>query len=184
MMKKLILTVFITMISTAVSAGSNQEAEAKFEPKQISTFAKNVEKYAAEKGARAFIISRVGQPRNELPKGIDFTHTAIAVYSEITLNDGSKVKGYAIHNLYQDAKNSGKSSLVTDYPVDFFWGVQALEAGIIIPTADLQQRMIEVIAAGGNKTLHNPKYSLVANPFNNKYQNCTEHTLNIINAAI
>jgi len=183
-MKNLAITLLLIFITTLAHAGSNQATEAKFKPEEIATFAKNVEKYAAEKGASAFIIARIGQPKSELPKGINFTHTAIAVYSEITLDDGKKVKGYAIHNLYQDAKNSNESSLVTDYPVDFFWGVQELKAGIIIPSPELQQKIIEVIASGKNKILHNPKYSLIANPFNNKYQNCTEHTLNIINAAI
>lgn len=186
-MKKLTI-VFITALllafTGAANAGSNQATEAKFKPEEIATFAKSVEKYAASQGARAFIIARVGQPKSELPKGIEFTHTAIAVYSEITLDDGKKVKGYAIHNLYQNAKNGNKSALVTDYPVDFFWGVHELKAGIIIPTPELQAKIIDVIAMGENKTLHNPKYSLIANPFNNKYQNCTEHTLNIINAAI
>jgi hypothetical protein len=182
-MKKLILALLISITGYA-NAGSNQATEIKFKPEQVATFAKNVEKYAANKGARAFIIARVGQPKSKLPKGINFTHTAIAVYSEITLTDGKVAKGYAIHNLYQDAKNSNKSSLVTDYPVDFFWGVHELKAGIIIPTPELQQKLIEVIASGKNKQLHNPKYSLIANPFNNKYQNCTEYTLNMINAAI
>ncbi len=183
-MKKLMFGMFLSLIATFANAGSNQATEAKFEPKEVATFAKNVEKYAAKKGARAFIIARVGQPKSKLPKGIDFTHTAIAVYSEVTLSNGKKAKGYAIHNLYQDAKNSNKSTLVTDYPVDFFWGVHELKAGIIIPTPALQQKLIEVISSGKSQALHNPKYSLVANPFNNKYQNCTEHTLNIINAAI
>lgn len=182
-MKQLIAILLFT-VTTLVHAGSNQAIEAKFKPEQIATFAKNVEKYAAKQGARAFIIARLGQPKDKLPKGINFTHTAIAVYSQITLDDGKKVNGYAIHNLYQDAKDSNKSSLVTDYTVDFFWGAHELKAGIIIPTPELQQKIIQVIASGQNKEVHNPKYSLIANPFNNKYQNCTEHTLNIINAAI
>ncbi|MFD2167475.1 DUF2145 domain-containing protein [Thalassotalea euphylliae] len=176
--------ILVTLCTLHATAGSNQATEAKFKPEEIATFAKNVEKYAAKKGARAFIVARVGQPKSELPKGIEFTHTAIAVYSEITLDSGEKVNGYAIHNLYQNAKNGDKSSLVTDYPVDFFWGTHELKAGIIIPTPDLQSKIIEVIASGQNKVLHNPKYSLIANPFNSQYQNCTEHTLDIINAAI
>ena len=183
-MKKFIITLVLCTLSTFTHAGSNQATESKFKPEEIAKFAKDVEKYAAKQGARAFIIARVGQPKSKLPKGIEFTHTAIAVYSEITLSNGDKAKGYAIHNLYQDAENSGKSSLVTDYPVDFFWGAHELKAGIIIPTPELQTKIVEVIANGKDKQMHNPKYSLIANPFNNKYQNCTEHTLNIINAAI
>jgi len=183
-MQKFILIFLLCLVSNISTAGSNQATESKFTAEEVKIFAKSVEKYAAKHGARAFIIARVGQPKDKLPKGIEFTHTAIAVYSEITLNDGRKVKGYAIHNLYQDAKDGDVSSLVVDYPVDFFWGVHELKAGIIIPTPALQNKIIEVIASGKSELLHNPRYSLVANPFNNEYQNCTEHTLNIINSAI
>jgi len=111
-------------------------------------------------------------------------NTAIAVYSSIKLESGELLKGYAIYNLYQNDNNLDRSSLVTDYPVDFFWGVSSLKAGIIIPTESLQQRLIQAIAAGNGEAIHNPKYSVLANPFNTKYQNCTEHTLDLINSAI
>lgn len=165
-------------------AGSAQDNTITLPIEQVEVFAKQVEHYAAGQGARAFIIARVGRPENELPKGIKFTHTAVALYSEISLDSGEKVKGYAIHNLYQKAGQRDKSELIIDYPVDFFWGVSALKAGIIIPNADVQQRIIEVIASGKDKKLHNENYSVIANPFNNDFQNCTEHTLNIINAGI
>lgn len=185
-MKTLIhsLLIFIFIATPAAQAGSQQEPEAKYQPEKIVKFAKNVEKFAAKYQARAFIIARAGRPASELPKGISFTHTAIAIYSEITLNTDDKAKGYAIYNLYQQADKPNKSSLVTDYPVDFFWGAQQLSAGIIIPTPALQERIIEIIASGKNEVLHNPKYSVIANPFNRQYQNCTEHTLDIVNAAI
>lgn len=165
-------------------AGSAQDNAIKLPIEQVEIFAKHVEKFAAAEGARAFIVARIGRPEKELPKGISFTHTAIALYSEITLDNGEKVNGYAIHNLYQKRNQADKSELVIDYPVDFFWGVNALKAGIIIPTPSVQQRIITVIANGQDKQIHNENYSVIANPFNNTFQNCTEHTLNIINAGI
>ncbi|WP_299270233.1 DUF2145 domain-containing protein [uncultured Psychrosphaera sp.] len=188
--KQLILVIFklITLLlifsAEPTWAGSNRSSDIQHEPLVVSEFAKNVEKYAASQGARAFIIGRVGQPEKDLPKGIAFTHTAIAVYSSIKLESGELLKGYAIYNLYQNDNNLDRSSLVTDYPVDFFWGVSSLKAGIIIPTESLQQRLIQAIAAGNGEAIHNPKYSVLANPFNTKYQNCTEHTLDLINSAI
>ena len=172
------------LISFAAVSGSQQATKVQFEPEQIRQFAKAVERAAADESAHAFIIARLGQPQDALPKGIQFTHTAVAVYSSITLADGRKVPGYAIYNLYQDNDDPDRSSLIMDYPVDFFWGVHQLKAGILVPTPELQQRLIQAIANGDNRRVHNPKYSLIANPFNNKYQNCTEHTLNLINAAI
>lgn len=185
-MNKLLSAFFavIMTISLPIYAGSAQNIDIQYSVEAVDKFAKEVELFAAKEGARAFIIGRVGRPEKDLPKGIKFTHTAIAVYSSITLDSGEIVKGYAIHNLYQKEDQLDKSELVIDYPVDFFWGVNSLKAGIIIPTADLQQRILAVIASGKDKQLHNGNYSVIANPFNNIFQNCTEHTLNIINSGI
>jgi len=179
------LLLLISVVSSPLSiAGSNKDAKAHFKPEAIVKFAKNVEKFAAENGARAFIIARVGRPQSDLPKGIKFTHTAVAIYSSITLANGEIAKGYAIHNLYQDANKPDRSSLIVDYPADFFWGAHDLKAGIIIPTPDLQQRIIETIASGKQQLIHNKKYSVLANPFNSEFQNCTEYTLDLLNASI
>lgn len=178
------IVMFLGVFSTSVDAGSEANTEPSFAPEEIIKFAKEVEKYAANEGARAFIIGRVGRKEDDLPKGIHFTHTAIAIYSTIELNDGQTVRGYAIHNLYQQPGQPDKSALVTDYPMDFFWGVKSLKAGIVIPTPEIQQRLIEIVSSGTNAALHNSNYSVIANPFNNQFQNCTEHTLDMINAAI
>ena len=112
---KILLTsigfVFVLLMSSFqnVHAGSKQHGKPSFTPEAIATFSKDVEKYAASEGARAFIIARRGRPIEDIPKGIHFTHTAIAIYSSIQLSDGNTAKGYAIHNLYQDAEEQGKS---------------------------------------------------------------------------
>ncbi len=185
-MNKLKKLFFVAMVTIALPsfAGSAQNTDIQFSIEAVDKFAKEVELFAAKEGTRAFIIGRVGRPEKDLPKGIKFTHTAIAVYSSITLESGETVKGYAIHNLYQKENQLDKSELVIDYPVDFFWGVNSLKAGIIIPTPDLQQRIVEVFANDQDKQIHNENYSVIANPFNNTFQNCTEHTLNIVNAGI
>ena len=185
-MTKLLNIFFAAMvvITLPTFAGSAQNTDSQFSVEAVDKFAKEVELFAAKEGARVFIIGRVGRAEKDLPKGIKFTHTAIAVYSSITLDSGESVKGYAIHNLYQKEDQLDKSELVIDYPVDFFWGVNSLKAGIIIPTPNLQQRILAVIAKGKDKQLHNENYSVIANPFNNMLQNCTEHTLNIVNSGI
>ena len=43
---------------------------------------------------------------------------------------------------------------------------------------------MKVIFSDTYQELHNPRYSAVANPFNQQYQNCTEFVLDVINAAI
>ena len=183
-MKIKLILILITLFCVPTWAGSQANKQAVIEPEKIVKFAKDVEKHAAAQGARAFIIARVGRPAKDLPKGIHYTHTAIAVYSNIQLTNGETAQGYAIHNLYQLEGQPNRSQLVQDYPVDFFWGAQTLKAGIIIPSDEIQTRLIELIASGKNADLHNPKYSVIANPMNSKLQNCTEHTLDLVNAAI
>jgi len=175
----------IVAFSAPVFAGSSQTGgEIHFKPEEIIKFAKKVEKTLASKGARVAIIARVGRPRNKLPEGINYTHTSFAVYSQITTAEGEKFPGYAIYNLYQSSAEPNKSYLYQDYPVDFFANVQVLEAGAIIPTPELQERLLEVLVSPTYQALHNPHYSVIANPFTLEYQSCTEHTLDVIIAAI
>jgi len=176
------LILFAANVQASILSPSKQTA--KFSPVQIVSFAKKVEKTLLGKGVRVAILARMGRLVADLPEGMHFTHVAFAVYSEITTADGRKVPGYAIYNLYQEDKHPDVSKLVQDYPVDFFSGVAVLEAGVIIPSAELQKRLLEVIASPTYKALHDPHYSLIANPFTLGKQNCTEHTLDVVNAAI
>lgn len=167
------------------NAGSRQsDDEMHFAVETIASFAKKVERVAASKGARVFIVARVGSPPSELPPSVRFTHVGLAVYSEITTENRQTVPGYAIYNLYQRADDPDVSELITDYTLDFFAFVHELKAGIAIPNARLQRRLLKMIASGSYRDFHNPNYSILANPFNNLYQNCTEYTLDMINAAI
>lgn len=181
------LTLFFSFQAkaTGFSSSSSQASEiAHFKPEQIIAFAKKVERTLASAGARVAILARMGRPVSELPDGMHFTHVAFAVYSEITTSDNRKVPGYAIYNLYQKDDRPDVSDLVQDFPVDFFAGVAQLEAGIITPSAELQQRLLDVIASPTYKSLHEPNYSVIANPYTLGRQNCTEFVLDVVNAAI
>ena len=52
------------------------------------------------------------------------------------------------------------------------------------PPRRSQQRLLDVISSPTYAALHDPHYSLIANPYTLGKQNCTEHTLDVINAAI
>lgn len=182
--KSLVALLLASLAFTAHAGSSQAGGQPQFAPEQIVSFAKKVEKTMAAKGAYVAILARMGRPASELPEGMHFTHVAFAVYSEITTTDGRKVPGYAIYNLYQQNDRPDVSDLVQDYPVDFFSGVAVLEAGIIIPSPELQKRLLDVIGSPTYKALHDSHYSLIANPYTVGKQNCTEHTLDVINAAI
>jgi hypothetical protein len=179
----LMMSIMVSMNTFAVSngeAGSNIH----YSGEEIAAFAKQVEKTLAKKGARVFIVGRVGRPAKELPAGIHYTHTAFGVYSMITTEDGRTVPGYAMYNLYQREGQPHISDLVTDFPADFFASVQEMKAGIVIPTPVMQRRLLNVINSELYQALHVPQYSAIANPYTLAYQNCTEHVLDVINAAI
>jgi hypothetical protein len=187
-LNQLLLTFLMSVgLATQVwaSSSSSSSSDVKpFSPEQIVSFAKKVEKTIALKGAHVAILARMGRPLADLPEGMHFTHVAFAVYSEIDTANGEKVPGYAIYNLYQRNNQPDVSDLVQDFPVDFFSGVAELEAGIIIPSAELQRRLLKVIGSKTYKSLHDPRYSLIANPFTLGRQNCTEFVLDVINSAI
>jgi hypothetical protein len=192
MMKKILIKIFLLLLflyshasvhATSFS-GSSANAKPQFLAEQISAFSKKVEQKLAQEGVRVAILARMGRPLSEMPEGMHFTHVAFAVYSSITLADGSTVPGYAIYNLYQKNDRPNISDLVQDYPVDFFSGVAELEAGILIPSPELQQRLLTVIASPTYSSLHQPRYSVIANPYTTELQNCTEFVLDVINAAI
>lgn len=166
------------------SSSSAATEVAHFKPEQIVKFAKKVERTLGATGARVAIIARMGRPASELPEGMHFTHVALAVYSEITAANGEKMRGYAIHNLYQQDGQPDVSDLVQDYPVDFFAGVATLESGLIIPSPELQARLLNVISSPTYKQLHQRDYSVFANPYSLGRQNCTEFVLDVVNAAI
>lgn len=188
MWRKLFWIAFIVLATHVYSpsyAGSQQGlVQSQFSVEEAAHFAKQVEKYAARQGARVFILARLGSPSDQLPEGIHFTHVGLAVYSTIQSHDGEILKGYAIHNLYQNADDLSRSQLVMDYPVDFFLGAFELKAGIIIPSQIVQQKMLAALEQGLNHQLHNPQYSIISNPYSSAYQNCTEHLLDLLFAAI
>lgn len=166
-------------------AGSSQASGAPvLEAERVANFSKSVEKTLAENGARVALLARSGRPKGELPEGIQYTHVGLAVYSNLTLDNGAVQPGYAIYNLYQQPHRPDRSQLVQDYPFDFFAAVPVLKAGVVIPAPEVQQRLLEVITSPKYQRLHNAKYSVIANPLNNQRQNCTEFVLNVVQAAL
>jgi len=179
-----LLGIIILSFSLSGFAGSQAGGTPQFPVEQIIKFSKQVEKTLASKGARVALVARVGRPPEDLPEGMHFTHVSFAVYSQITTADGRTLPGYAIYNLYQGDEKPDTSTLVQDFPVDFFSGAALMEAGIIIPSAELQKRLLDTITSPTYQKLHDPHYSAIANPYTLGRQNCTEHTLDVITAAI
>ena len=149
-------------------------------------FSKQVERDLAAKGARIAIVCRTGRPRDKLPEGISYTHCAFWAYRTITTEDGRTLQGYAVYNLYHgdgEKLAKSKSYLHQDWPLDFVRGSAVDDVAIIVPSPEMQRRMIAVLDGESYARLHNDSYSLVANPLERKYQNCNGLILYVIAAA-
>ncbi len=170
----------------ADSGLSGQAPAPHYTPAEAAIFAKQIERNLAAKNARVALVFRAGKPRDQLRDGIAYTHGAIWIYGDITGGDGKVYKGYASYNLYQgDGKTAplDQSYLAQDFPIDFISGNQADDAGIIIPSPEMQRRILALVASPTYQKLHIPSYSLVSNPYTAAHQNCTEFLLDIIASA-
>jgi hypothetical protein len=165
-------------------AGNGPAPGGGFRFEQIAALSKGLERVLAEQGARVAVIGRVGLPPEMLPPGLEYSHAAFAVYSRIRTADGRLVPGYAVYNLYQQGADTGVSYLRQDYPVDYFAAVHRLKAGIVIPVPKLQEALAATIFSSVYRSLHNPRYSALANPLRTDYQNCTGFVLDVTFAAI
>jgi len=173
-----------SMLSQSAWAGSSNSGKPTLPAAKVAAFSNRVQQNLAAKGAHVAIVARMGRDPSQLPKGVRYTHLGFWVFSQITQADGSTGQGYRVYNLYQRANNSGRSTLVQDNPVDFFAGALKLDAGIIIPDPRLQKKLLKVITSPTYAALHNTKYSVLSNPNNSKFQNCTEHTLDVLMASL
>jgi len=180
----LVLLCVSVVLPGIAPAGSSEAGKPILPADQVAEFSNSVQHYLAHNGANIAIVARVGRDPSVLPAGITYTHVAYWVYSEITQADGRRGRGYRVYNLYQTPENAARSSLVQDSPADFFAGAHSLDAGVIIPDPRLQRKLLNVIAAGTYDGLHNPNYAVLANPKTRQFQNCTEHTLDVLVAAV
>ncbi|MGJ8624168.1 MAG: DUF2145 domain-containing protein [Yoonia sp.] len=183
-----LLSIILFTLSLAlpsfVMAGSSEAGKPVLPAHEVATFADRVQRDLAARGAHVAIVSRMGRDPNVLPDGVRYTHVAFWVYSQKTLADGSTGRGYQVYNLYQTAGDDTRSTLVQDSPADFFAGAHRLDAGVIIPDARLQEKLLQLIASPTYAALHNPQYSVLANPNTRQFQNCTEHTLDVLMASL
>jgi hypothetical protein len=186
-MKRFFIAMFMLTFAALpglAQAGSSAAGKPILPIAQVQTFAARVETDLAARGAHVALVARTGRASSELPKGVDYTHVAFWVYSQMTRDDGSTYLGYRVYNLYQDADKATRSSLVQDTPVDFFAGAHRLDAGIIVPDARLQQKLLKVISGPAYGRLHNPNYAVLANPGTGQFQNCTEFVLDVLMASL
>lgn len=180
----LLAAAVLSVLPTANLAGSSEAGDPILPAAQVAAFSNRVQQDLASRGVHVAIVARIGRNPAQLPPGIRYTHVGFWVFSQITRADGSTGTGYRVYNLYQENDNAARSQLIQDSPADFFAGAHLFDAGVIIPDPRLQEKLLGVIASPAYAALHNPSYSVLANPANGQFQNCTEHTLDVLMAAL
>lgn len=179
-----LVPVGLLLAVASIQAGTQAIREVEYDFRQIAALAKGLERNLAQRRVRVAVIGRVGINPELLPPGVEFEHAGFAIYSKIRTSDDRMVPGYAIYNLYQGEQRTGWSHLAQDYPVDYLAVSQVLKVGVVIPSEKLQQALLRTIFSDTYVRLHNPRYSVLSNPFNDQYQNCTEFVLDVLFAAI
>ena len=143
-----------------------------------------VEQKLTDKKVQVALLGRMGRPQAELPDGMHFTHVGFVVAQTMQQDKGQTAVAYTTHNLYQQKNDPDVSALLEDSLENFFATAAELEAGIIIPSPPLQQRLLALIGSPSYHALHDPHYSLIANPYTLGKQNCTEFVLDVLHVAI
>ena len=166
------------------TSGSAAGGPSLHAPEAVAAQAKAIEYRLAAEGVRVAIVGRIGRDPASLPKGLHYTHVAFWVHSAIRAQDGETLHGYAVHNLYQRNGEPDRSELAQDFPADFLAPAFDLKVAVIVPKPELQQRLRVLIGTPGYARLHNPRYSVVANPLQGRYQNCTSFVLDVVTAAL
>jgi hypothetical protein len=148
---------------------STDSGDALFEKDVLENYGNQILSELNKQDVSVAIVSRSGQNRDKLPKGVMFTHSAFFRRNESG--------GYDVYNLYHGEENRLKSTLVTDTPADFLRLLKEKDAGILIPTQDMQEALYNFLKSEAYSAVHQEDYSLISNPFDLRWQNCNEFML-------
>lgn len=148
-----------------------------FDKDTLEDYGNQISQSLHKRKVKAAIISRSGQPRDKLPQGVMFTHSAFFLRDEDT-------EEYVVYNLYHGEDNRLISSLVADTPADFLRLLKEKDAGFIIPNQDTQQKLYNYIHSNDYGAVHQVNYSLISNPYDARYQNCNEFMLDTLASMV
>lgn len=162
---------------------STSQGEVLFERDLLETYGDQIIADLIGKDVKLAIVSRAGQPRKQLPSGIEYTHSAFWIYDPSHDDEGKKKPVYAVYNLYHNEDNRLISRLETDAAADFLKLTREHDVGIIIPDTATQTMLIDYIQSPRYETMHQPAYSLISNPLDLRFQNCNEFMLDAMAAA-
>lgn len=156
---------------------STSNGEPLFEREVLEDYGQQILGDLVLRDVKVAIVSRSGQPRDQLPKGINYTHSAFWLYTPNYDEAGNEIPAYKVHNLYHGEKNRLLSSLVVDDPADFLRLTRERDVGILIPDEATQTALMDFVRSDAYDDVHQVNYSLISNPYDTRFQNCNEFML-------
>lgn len=125
--------------------------------------------------ARVAIIARVGSDVSKY--GLYYTHAAFAIKKD----DNSDWKIIQeINPCGTDTSNLHKETLVNFFIDDLLNS----DFEVIVPTKELQEKLVQTLQSPIIDKLHEPHYSMIAYPFSTQYQNSNQWILESIAASL
>lgn len=124
-----------------------------------------------QSAAQVVLLGRVGQDLSKY--GLRYSHVGII------WKDHPEGRWLAVHELnecgtaHSTLYNQGLANFFAD---DLF----AWEAVALIPSATVQQRLVERLAGNAPSRFHQPQYNMVAYPFSSRYQNSNQWVLEML----
>jgi hypothetical protein len=177
MKRKLIAWLFIANALAWPAAAGTECSQMAPNAEMISSAASSAEltyRTLENSDAQVVILARVGSDISEYD--LRYTHAGFA------FRDHPKGRWLVRHLLNECATD--RSGIYDQGLLNFFLDdLYAYEALIIVPTKDLQERLKELVLSTAALAMHQPKYSMIANPFAAKYQNSNQWLLEVVALA-
>ncbi|MBM4258299.1 MAG: DUF2145 domain-containing protein [Deltaproteobacteria bacterium] len=128
-----------------------------------------------ESGAQVAVLGRIGADLSAYR--LRYSHAGFA------WRDHPQGRWLVVHELNQCA--TAQSRLFDEGLGNFFLDSPlAYEALLVIPSPTVQQKLVAVLASGVPDQLHEPDYSMIAYPWETRYQNSNQWLLETLAAAL
>jgi hypothetical protein len=175
-LKHLLLGCVLAACSTLALAGRSCE-EVPIRPETVSNalaLATQVQTLLDERNAEVVLIGRAGQ--NLTRWGVYYSHFGFA------WRDHPKGRWTVVHQL--NRCGTDRSDIFDEGLGNFFLDdLWRMEAVVLLPDAERQERLVNTLRSGAHLDLHQPHYSMLAYPFNTRYQNSNQWALEVIAMA-
>jgi hypothetical protein len=175
-MRKLFITLLLAGAGALAQAG--QQCEQKplsvGEVERSLELAQRSKQVLDDSGAQVAIIARAGQDLS--PYGLRYSHVGLA------WRDHPGGRWVVVHLLNECG--TAHSGLYNDGLGNFFLtDLHRHQAQLILPSAQLQSRLAQVLASRTPLRLHEPRYSMLSYTWSTRYQNSNQWVLETLAAA-